>query len=111
SITTRSPLAVEEITFEDGHKGYATDGTPVDCVRFAELGLGGGRPHLIVSRINHRANLGDENPYSGPVAAALEGIVLCIPAIALSQQSAGGGMGYVSGQFDFAVAADFTARL
>jgi 5'-nucleotidase len=111
SITTRSPLSVEEITFDDGNVGYATDGTPVDCVRFAELGLGGGRPDLIVSGINHGANLGDDITYSGTVAAALEGIVLGIPAIALSQQSAGGGMGYVSGQFDFTLAADFTARL
>ena len=111
SITTRSPLSVEEVEFGDGHSGYATDGTPVDCVRFAELGLLGGRPDLIVSGINHGANLGDDITYSGTVAAALEGIVLGIPAIALSQQSSGGGMGYVSGRFDFAVAAAFTAQL
>jgi 5'-nucleotidase len=111
SITTRSPLAVEEVTFEDGHKGYATDGTPVDCVRFAELGLGGGRPDLIVSGINHGANLGDDITYSGTVAAALEGIVLGIPAVAFSQQSASGGMGYVSGRFDFAVGAEFAGRM
>ena len=89
SITTRAPLAVEEITFEDGNVGYAIDGTPVDCVRFAELGLGGGRPDLIVSGINHGVNLGDDITYSGTVAAALEGIILGIPAIALSQQSLG----------------------
>jgi 5'-nucleotidase len=111
SITTRSPLSVEEIEFGDGHVGFATDGTPVDCVRFAELGLVGGRPDLIVSGINHGANLGDDITYSGTVAAALEGIVLGIPAVAVSQQSSGGGMGYVSGQFDFAVAAAFTAEL
>jgi 5'-nucleotidase len=111
SITTRSPLAVEEITFDDGNVGYATDGTPVDCVRFAELGLGGGRPDLIVSGINHGANLGDDITYSGTVAAALEGIVLGIPAVALSQQSSGGGMGYVTGKFDFTVAAEFSARM
>jgi 5'-nucleotidase len=111
SITTRSPLSVEEIHFEDGHSGFATDGTPVDCVRFAELGLLGGRPDLIVSGINHGANLGDDITYSGTVAAALEGIILGIPAIALSQQSSGGGMGYVSGRFDFAVAAAFAAQL
>ena len=35
SITTRQPLWVEEIEFGDGTKGFATDGTPVDCVRFA----------------------------------------------------------------------------
>ena len=76
SITTRSPLWVEEIRFDDGSSGYATDGTPVDCVRFAELGLIGERPELIVSGINHGSNLGDDITYSGTVAAALEGIVL-----------------------------------
>ncbi len=111
SITTRSPLTVEEVEFGDGTVGYATDGTPVDCVRFAELGLVGGRPDLIVSGINHGANLGDDITYSGTVAAAFEGIVLGIPAIAVSQQSSGGGMGYVSGQFDFGVAAQFSAQL
>jgi 5'-nucleotidase len=111
SITTRSPLSVKEVEFGDGHSGYATDGTPVDCVRFAELGLLGGRPDLIVSGINHGANLGDDITYSGTVAAALEGIVLGIPAVAISQQSSGGGMGYVSGRFEFGVAAAFTARM
>ena len=73
SITTRSPLTVEEVEFGDGDRGYATDGTPVDCVRFAELGLVGHRPDLIVSGINHGANLGDDITYSGTVAAALRG--------------------------------------
>jgi 5'-nucleotidase len=111
SITTRSPLTVEEVAFGDGDSGFATDGTPVDCVRFADLGLLGGRPDLIVSGINHGCNLGDDITYSGTVAAAFEGIILGIPAIAVSQQSSGGGMGYVSGRFDFARAAPFTARL
>ena len=111
SITTRSPLTVEEVEFGDGDKGYATDGTPVDCVRFAELGLVGHRPDLIVSGINHGANLGDDITYSGTVAAAFEGIVLGIPAVAFSQQSSGGGMGYVSGRFEFGVAAAFVAQL
>jgi 5'-nucleotidase len=111
SITTRSPLSIDEVEFGDGDRGYATDGTPVDCVRFAELGLVGGRPDLIVSGINHGANLGDDITYSGTVAAALEGIVLGIPAVALSQQSAAGGMGYVSGTFDFSYAAAFTKQL
>ena len=111
SITTRSPLTVEEVEFDDGDKGYATDGTPVDCVRFAELGLVGHRPDLIFSGINHGANLGDDITYSGTVAAAFEGIVLGIPAVAFSQQSANGGMGYVSGRFDFGIAAAFAAQL
>jgi 5'-nucleotidase len=111
SITTRAPLTVEEVEFGDGDCGFATDGTPVDCVRFAELGLVGHRPELIVSGINHGANLGDDITYSGTVAAAFEGIVLGIPAIAISQQSSGGGMGYVSGRFDFGVAAAFLRQL
>jgi 5'-nucleotidase len=111
SITTRSPLQVEEVEFGDGDRGFATDGTPVDCVRFAELGLVGHRPDLIVSGINHGANLGDDITYSGTVAAAFEGIVLGIPAVAISQQSSGGGMGYVSGRFDFDLAAAFLAQL
>ena len=48
---------------------------------------------------------------SPTVAAALEGIVLGIPALALSQQSSGAGLGYVSGRFDFEFAAAFSARL
>ena len=87
SITTRSPLTVEEVRLDDGGIAHATDGTPVDCVRFAELGLVGGRPDLIVSGINHGANLGDDITYSGTVAAALEGVVLGVPGIAVSQQS------------------------
>ena len=87
SITTRRPLWVEEVDFGDGTSGFATDGTPVDCVRFAALGLIEFKPDLIVSGINHGANLGDDITYSGTVAAALEGILLGIPAIAVSQQS------------------------
>jgi 5'-nucleotidase len=112
SITTRVPIWVEEVSFEDGGVGYATDGTPVDCVRFADLGLVGERPDLIVSGINHGANLGDDITYSGTVAAALEGIVLGIPAIAVSQQSAAREMGFLPGpRFDFDRAARVSARL
>ena len=112
SITTRSPLWVEEVRFDDGATGYATEGTPVDCVRFADLGLIGDRPDLILSGINHGANLGDDVTYSGTVAAALEGIVLGIPAIAVSQQSLKGEMGWhFGGQMDFTVAARLCAGL
>ena len=112
SITTHSPIWVEEVTFDDGTTGFATEGTPVDCVRFAELGLLGERPDLIVSGINHGANLGDDVTYSGTVAAALEGIVLGLPAIAVSQQSSAREMGYRFGRsFDFTLAAHLTAEL
>src|SRR5262249_25099892 len=56
SITFRRPLWVTEIDFGDGTVGYACDGTPVDCVRLASLGLiEGFEPDLIVSGINHGA--------------------------------------------------------
>ena len=70
---------VEEVELDDGSPADATDGTPVDCVRFAALGLLDFEPELIVSGINHGSNLGDDITYSGTVAAALEGIVLGIP--------------------------------
>jgi len=112
SITTRRPLEVEEIDFGDGTIGYSADGTPVDCVRLAALGLVGGPPELIVSGINHGSNLGDDITYSGTVAAALEGVVLGVPGIAVSQQSMAREMDFRLGEdFDFAEAAAFTARL
>src|SRR6476646_10954474 len=112
SITTRRPLWVEEVEFGDGTSGFATDCTPVDCVRFATLGLIEFQPELIVSGINDGSNLGDDITYSGTVAAALEGIVLGIPAIAISQQSAAREMDFRWGrEFDFSVAAAFAAEL
>jgi len=105
SITTHSPIWVEEVELDDGEIGYATEGTPVDCVRFADLGLLGERPGLIVSGINHGSNLGDDVTYSGTVAAAFEGIVLGLPAVAVSQQAGVGGMGYAGRGYDFAVSA------
>jgi 5'-nucleotidase len=113
SITTRRPIWVEEVEFGDGTVGYATDGTPVDCVRFATLGLVDGfKADLVVSGINHGSNLGDDITYSGTVAAALEAIVLGVPGIAISQQSRAREMSFIPGhEFDFTTAASFCARL
>ena len=113
SITTRRPLWVTEVPFEDGTHGFSCDGTPVDCVRLASLGLiDGFQPDLIVSGINHGSNLGDDITYSGTVAAALEGVVLGVPGIAVSQQSLAGEMDFRPGErFDFAAAAAFAARM
>jgi 5'-nucleotidase len=113
SITTRRPLWVEEIAFGDGTVGYACDGTPVDCVRLAALGLiDGFQPDLVVSGINHGSNLGDDITYSGTVAAALEGIMLGVPGIAVSQQSQAREMDFRLGErFEFASAAAFVARI
>jgi 5'-nucleotidase len=111
SITTRRPLWVAEMPFADGSVGYATDGTPVDCVRLASLGLVEGfAADLVISGINHGANLGDDITYSGTVAAALEGVVLGLPAIAVSQQSGARALDYrFDGGFGFDVAATFVA--
>jgi 5'-nucleotidase len=113
SITTRRPLWVEEVPFSDGTLGYATDGTPVDCVRLASLGIVENfEADLVVAGINHGANLGDDITYSGTVAAALEGVVLGLPAIAVSQQSGARSLDYrFDGGFGFDVAAAFVARV
>ena len=67
---------------------------------------------LVVSGINHGANLGDDITYSGTVAAALEGLILGIPGIAVSQQSRAGELDFsATGTYDFTLAAAFVARL
>src|ERR687896_1004209 len=113
SITTRRPLWVTEVPFGDGTVGYSCDGTPVDCVRLAALGLVEGfEPDLVVAGINHGSNLGDDITYSGTVAAALEGVVLGVPGLAVSQQSLAREMDFRLGErFDFETGAAFAARL
>src|SRR4051812_28827024 len=116
SISIRRPLWVTEVPFDDGTLGYACDATPVDCVRLAALGLiEDFEPDLIVAGINHGANLGDDITYSGTVAAALEGVVLGIPSIAVSQQAEQGIVDFRAGRRfereDFEQAATFVARL
>lgn len=113
SITTRRPLWVEEVDFEDGTIGYATDGTPVDCVRLTRLGIVDGfMPDVVVSGINHGLNIGDDVTYSGTVAAAFEALLLRLPGIAVSQQSTARETDFRQGEgFDFSAVAAFTARL
>lgn len=113
SITTRRPLWVTEVDFADGTVGYASDGTPVDCVRLAQLGVVEDfQPDLVVAGVNHGSNLGDDITYSGTVAAAFEALVLGIPGIAVSQQSRSRELDFRDGAgYDFTVAARFVARL
>jgi 5'-nucleotidase len=113
SITTRRPLWVERVDFDDGTHGFASDGTPVDCVRLTQLGLiEEFRPELVVSGINHGLNLGDDITYSGTVAAAFEALLLGLPGIAVSQQSHARELDFRLGRsFDFELAARFVARL
>jgi 5'-nucleotidase len=65
------------------------NGTPSDCVHLALSGLLEHRPDLVVSGINNGANMGDDTLYSGTVAAAMEGYLFGIPAIAFSQVEKG----------------------
>ena len=83
-ITIHDPLHVEQVELDDGSLAYATDGTPVDCVRFAMLGLVGEIPDVVVSGINMGLNLGDDVTYSGTVACAFEGTLLGVKSIAFS---------------------------
>jgi 5'-nucleotidase len=65
------------------------NGTPSDCVHVALTGLLGYRPDLVLSGINQGANMGDDTLYSGTVAAAMEGYLFGVPAIAFSQTEKG----------------------
>jgi 5'-nucleotidase len=82
-------------------------------VRLASLGrVEDFGPHGVVAGINHGSNLGDDITYSGTVAAAFEGIVLGVPALAISQQSQAREMDFRLGhEFDFETAAAFTAQV
>ncbi|MCH9004357.1 MAG: 5'/3'-nucleotidase SurE [Proteobacteria bacterium] len=80
SLTLSTPLRVSEF----GPNRYKVDGTPSDCVHLALTGLLDYEPDLVVSGINHGANLGDDVIYSGTVAAAMEGRFLGLPTIAVS---------------------------
>ena len=80
SLTLSSPLRVSRV----GENRYAVNGTPSDCVHLALTGLLDEEPDLVVSGINHGANLGDDVIYSGTVAAAMEGRFLGLPTIAVS---------------------------
>ncbi|GGE67879.1 5'-nucleotidase [Paenalcaligenes hominis] len=80
SLTLNRPLSVQK-----AHNGfYYVNGTPSDCIHIALTGLLDFRPDLIVSGINNGANMGDDTLYSGTVAAAMEGHLFGIPALAFS---------------------------
>lgn len=67
-----------------GPKRYQVDGTPTDCVMVAVEALMPERPDFVLSGVNHGQNMGEDVLYSGTVAAAMEGVTLGIPSIALS---------------------------
>ena len=102
-LTLRRPLELREVA----PGWHSVDGTPADCVNIAVSEVLGGIPDLVVSGINDGLNIGDDVTYSGTVAAALEGVLLGAPAIAVSLQRgqrmdwAGGG--YIARQLAEAV--------
>jgi 5'-nucleotidase len=67
-----------------GEGRYQVDGTPTDCVMLAVEALMPERPDFVLSGVNHGHNMGEDVLYSGTVAAAMEGISLGIPAVAIS---------------------------
>jgi len=99
ALTLRRPLHIEPF----GDRIYAVDGTPTDCVNIAVTKVLDGMPDLVVSGINKGWNIGDDVTYSGTVAGALEGALLGVPSIAVSQQ-------FTRGVFDFGPAAAAAAR-
>lgn len=87
SLTLDRPLQVRT-----SHNGFTyVNGTPTDCVHLGVTGLLEHLPDIIVSGINHGANMGDDTIYSGTVAAATEGFLLGIPSVAVSLASKSAG--------------------
>jgi 5'-nucleotidase len=82
--TMHKPLRISETTLADGSRAYTTSGAPSDCVALAIMGILHRKPDLVVSGINRGANLGHDLTYSGTVAAAMEGVIFEVPAIAAS---------------------------
>ena len=80
SLTLEQPLRLTEV----GPDSFFVNGTPTDCVHLALTGLLDEEPDMVISGINHGANLGDDVIYSGTVAAAMEGRFLGLPTIAIS---------------------------
>ncbi len=89
ALTLTRPLSVFEARGEHVQGFRVVNGTPSDCVHVALTGLLGHRPDLVLSGINNGANMGDDTLYSGTVAAAMEGYLFGVPAIAFSQAEKG----------------------
>ncbi len=99
ALTLRRPLHIEKF----GEGIFAVDGTPTDCVNIAVTKVLARMPDLVVSGINKGWNIGDDVTYSGTVAGALEGALLGVPSIAVSQK-------YVHDVFDFGPACTAATR-
>ena len=90
AATFRRPVRIERVDGDEESPIYACDGTPVDCVRVALLSDLMPDVSLVVSGINEGANLGDDTTYSSTAGAAVEGALLGVGSISISQQSMDG---------------------
>jgi 5'-nucleotidase len=91
ALTLNRPLSIFEARGDHVRGFRVVNGTPSDCVHVALTGLLPERPDLVLSGINNGANMGDDTVYSGTVAAAMEGYLFGVPAIAFSQVHKGWG--------------------
>jgi len=80
SLTLQYPLRINKLS----ERFFSVDGTPTDAVMLAVHAILKKKPDILISGINHGPNLGDDVSYSGTVAAAMEGTILNIPSIAVS---------------------------
>lgn len=87
ALSLQHPLRIQQM--KNGF--YSVNGTPSDCVHLGVNSFLQDDPELVVSGINHGANLGDDVIYSGTVAAATEGRYMGLPAIAVSLNNYQGG--------------------
>ncbi len=105
SLTLSRPLRAKKISPDV----YAVSGTPTDAVMIAVYCILKKKPDILISGVNHGPNLGDDVTYSGTVAAAMEGTILDIPSIAISQAITNQVSDSYGRRFD--KAARFAARL
>ena len=99
AVTLHKPLRLHQTA----PRVFAVNGTPVDCVNLALLKIMPKPPAIVVSGINRGVNLGDDVMYSGTVSAAMEGTILGVPSVALSQEG--------RDTFRFDVGAIYAARV
>ena len=104
AITVHRPLRMREMSKEGQFYGYATDGTPADCVKLATRNIMKQKPDLVISGINHGSNTAISVIYSGTVSAATEGTILGIPSFAVSLTT-------FEPNADFTYAAKFAKKL
>ena len=101
SLTIGKPLTVKEVDFPGAAKAYAIGGTPADCVKLGVMVLCP-EAQAVVSGVNKGYNVGTDILYSGTVAAALEGAICSLPAMAVSQSDK---------QTDYTKASELAVRL